>query len=68
MSDKAIFKVMKDNLFIAADDKEALPKGFTFETLLKPQYPESKVVNTVLVVGEIVGVTFSLAMVIPLLL
>jgi hypothetical protein len=26
--DKAVFTVVKDKLFIAANDKEALPKGF----------------------------------------
>jgi hypothetical protein len=28
VADKAVFTVVKDRLFIAADDKEALPKGF----------------------------------------
>jgi hypothetical protein len=28
VADKAVFTVVKDKLFIAANDKEALPKGF----------------------------------------
>jgi len=63
-----VFTVIQDNFFKAADGQEVLPKGFQFEKELSTQNPDGGLMRYVEKVASVIGVTFTMAMALPLLI